>query len=308
MNGFEGVNAAAITPRGKQGEIDLGAAFELIDHLCAARVHGIVLFSDYGEYPAFTVDERSRLVYLAVKRSRVPVLVGVGGATSDLSVGLAREAREAGAAGILLPPPFFFHYEPDDVCEFYRRFAAQMEGGTEIFLSNTPASTSPIPIETALELLQTGLFAGVADASGSVESFACLQSAARGSFQLLVGSDAIFTRARCSRGTGATGNSRPGVISAAACAAPELMMALDRAIGAANSGAIEKLDGALQEFLDWADRFPQPTIVKVATGLRGLKTGPASIPLSPGKERLLAQFREWFQGWLPAVKKMSANA
>lgn len=309
MTGFQGVNVAAITPRGKQGEIDLGAAFELIDHLCAARVRGIVLFSDHGEYPAFTVDERSRLVYLAVKRSRVPVLVGVGSATMDVSVALAREAREAGAAGLLLPPPFFFRYEPDDVLEFYRRFAAQLGSGVDTFLSNTPASTSPIPVETALDLLQTGLFAGVEDSSGSLESFACLQAAAaRCSFQLLVGSDAIFTRARCGRGAVPGGNFPPGAVSAAACAVPELVMALDRAIAAAHPGEIDKLDRALQELLEWADRFPQPTIVKVATGLRGLKTGPMSVPLSPGKERLLAEFREWFQGWLPAVKKMSANA
>src|SRR6185369_16791616 len=85
MTGFQGVHVAAITPRGKQGEIDLGASFELIDHLCAAGVRGIVLFSEAGEYPAFSVEERSRLVYLAAKRSRVPVLAGIGSATVDLS-------------------------------------------------------------------------------------------------------------------------------------------------------------------------------------------------------------------------------
>ena len=308
MTGFQGVNVAAITPRGKQGEIDLGAAFELIDHLCAAGVRGIVLFSDYGEYPAFNVDERSRLVYLAVKRSRVPVLVGVGSATMDISVSLAREAREAGAAGLLLPPPFFFRYDPDDVVEFYRRFAAQLGSGAETFLSNTPASSSPIPVEAALDLLQTGLFAGVEDSSGSLESFTCLQAAtARCSCQLLVGSDTIFARARC-RGAVSPANFRPGAVSAAACAVPELVMALDRAITAGRPDEIERLDCALQAFLEWEVRFPQPIVVKVATGLRGLKTGPESVPLSPGKERLLAEFREWFQGWLPAVKKMSANA
>jgi dihydrodipicolinate synthase/N-acetylneuraminate lyase len=308
MTGFQGVNVAAITPRGKHGEVDLGAAFELIDHFCAARVDGIVLFSGYGEYPAFTVEERSRLVYLAVKRSRVPLLVGVGSATMDLSIALAREAREAGAAGLLLPPPFFFRYESDDVFEFYRRFAAQLGSGADTFLSNTPALTSQIPVETALDLLQTGLFAGVEDSSGSLESLTCLQAAAAMcSLQLLVGSDQIFTRARCARVAVPGGAFRLGAVSAAACAVPELVMALDRAITAARTDEAGRLDDALQEFLDWEAHFPQTTIVKVATGLRGLKTGPLSVPLSPGKERLLAEFREWFQGWLPAVKKMSAN-
>jgi dihydrodipicolinate synthase/N-acetylneuraminate lyase len=309
MTGFQGVNVAAITPRGKQGEIDLGAAFELIDYLCAARVDGIVLFSAYGEYPAFTVEERSRLVYLAAKRSRVPLLVGVGSATVDLSVALAREARDAGAAGLLLPPPFFFQYEPDDVFEFYRRFAAQLGSGMETFLSNTPALTSQLPVETAIDLLQTGLFAGVEDSSGSLESLTCLQAAAAMcSVQLLVGSDQIFTRARCARVAVPGGAFRLGAVSAAACAVPELVMALDRAITEAQTGEIDKLDSALQEFLDWEARFPQTTVVKVATGLRGLKTGPVSVPLSPAKVRLLAEFRQWFQSWLPDVKKMSAHA
>jgi dihydrodipicolinate synthase/N-acetylneuraminate lyase len=309
MTGFQGVNVAAITPRGKQGEIDLGAAFELIDHWCAAGVNGIVLFGDSGEYPAFTVDERSRLVYLAVKRSRVPLLVGVGSATMDLSVALAREAREAGAAGLLLPPPSCLRYEPDDVLEFYRRFADQLGSGAETFLSNTPASPTQIPVETVLDLLQAGLFAGVQDSSGSLESLSCLQAAAAMcSFQLLVGSDRIFTRARCARAAVPGGTFRPGAVSAAACAVPELVMALDRAIAASRTGEIDRLDRALQEFLDWEVRFPQTTIVKVATGLRGLKTGPVSVPHSPVKERLLAEFREWFKCWLPAVKKMSANA
>src|SRR3954447_3322260 len=97
-----GVIAAALTPRGKNGDVDFGAAFELIDHLCAARVCGIALFTAAGEYPAFTLEERTRLVYLAAKRSRVPVFAGAGSITLDDSVNLAREAQHAGAAGIFL--------------------------------------------------------------------------------------------------------------------------------------------------------------------------------------------------------------
>src|SRR5690349_1368268 len=137
MTEFRGVHAAAVTPRGKQGDIDLGAAFELIDHLCAGGVRGIALFTECGEYPTFTNDERSRLVYLAAKRSRVPVLAGIGSATLDQSVELARGARDAGAAALLLPPPFFFHYDGEELLEFYRRFRAQSACGEETFVCNT---------------------------------------------------------------------------------------------------------------------------------------------------------------------------
>ena len=43
-----GVIVAALTPRGKKGDLDFGAAFELIDRLCAAGVRGIALFTESG--------------------------------------------------------------------------------------------------------------------------------------------------------------------------------------------------------------------------------------------------------------------
>src|SRR5947209_16538889 len=117
MTHDHGVYAAAITPRGTHGDIDFCAAFELIDYLCAAGIRGIVLFGPSGEYPALSHDERARLLYLGAKRSRVPLYAGGGSASLDASVSLAREARNTGVAGLLLPPPHFFHDQQDDLTE-----------------------------------------------------------------------------------------------------------------------------------------------------------------------------------------------
>src|SRR5437773_1767268 len=115
MPDFKGVIVAALTPCDKDGDLDLGSAFELIDFLSKAGVAGLALFTATGEYPALGPDERARLAYLASKRSRVPVLAGVGSATLDHSLGLAREARDSGVAALLVPPPFFFPYQQDDI-------------------------------------------------------------------------------------------------------------------------------------------------------------------------------------------------
>ncbi|MBZ5725906.1 MAG: dihydrodipicolinate synthase family protein [Acidobacteriia bacterium] len=299
MTEVQGVNAAAVTPRGKQGDVDFGATFELIDYLGAARVQGIALFTAAGEFPALAPDERSRLLYLAVKRSRVPVLAGVGSATLDLSVALAREARNAGASALLLPPPHFFRYRQDEIREFYLQFVAQVGSGTGILLSHTPLYASGLEVETATGLLATGQFAGIEDASGDLEFFSGLQAAA-GALPVLVGSDAVFTRAR---EAGAA-----GVVSPIACAVPELLVALDRAICAGDREKTGRLDGMLQEFAEWMDQFPQPVAVKAATALRGVKTGPAPVPLPPARQKKLDEFREWFQAWLPLVKRLDAHA
>ena len=49
-------------------------------------------------------------------------------------------------------------------------------------------------------------------------------------------------------------------------------------------------------------------LLEISTGLRGLKVGPLAVPLSPRKQRELDEFREWFRGWLPAVKRLCAGA
>ena len=81
---------------------------------------------------------------------------------------MAREARDAGAAALLVPPPFFFRYQQDDLREFYTQFAAQVGAGTPVLLSNTPEFTSGIATRTALELLETGLYAGIEEAGNDL--------------------------------------------------------------------------------------------------------------------------------------------
>jgi 4-hydroxy-tetrahydrodipicolinate synthase len=290
VNGFSGVQAAAITPRSTDGEVDFGAAFELVDHLCRGGANGILLFGAPGEYPAFGITERARLVYLAAKRSRVPVLAGVGTATLDLSLELAREARDGGAAALVLPPPLFFRYDQDDLRAFYRQFAAEAGSDPPIFIYRTEA----IELETLMELWQSGRFAAIVDATGNIDDYHRLIAA---SVPVLSGDDAL-----------ASHSGGRGMVSAAACAVPELMTALQRAMCAGREPEIQALDHALQEFLRWSNRFPEPAAVKLATGLRGLKTGPLIVPLSPQKQKDLDSFRDWFQRWLPAVRKLSGHA
>lgn len=290
MADVRGVYAAAITPRGKNGEVDFGAAFELVDFLSRGGADGIALFTAAGEYPGVPPAERSRLVYLAVKRSRVPVLVGVGSATLEDSVSLAREARDAGAQALLLPPPWFFRYGQDDLCEFYRQFAAQLGRGAVTLLSNHPAYASSIEAETARALLCAGGFAGIEDSSGDRAIFSCMQAAAGPDAIVLSGCDALFTHAM--RG------GAQGAVSGAAGAIPETVTALARAIREGNQAEVERLEPRMLEFLAWCDEFPQPVILRTAAAVRGIKTGSLAVPLSPASARRLEDFRVWFRDWL----------
>ncbi len=284
MGDVQGVYAAALTPRGKNGEIDFGSAFELIDFLCKGGVSGIALCASAGEFAALRPEERSRLVYLSLKRSRLPVLAGVGSATLDSSIALAREARDAGAAGLLLPPPFFFPYDQNDLEEFYSQFARQLGGGIPIYLSHLPPTGARLETRTALDLLSSGKFAGIESADG------LLEASAGQPWRVLASDDATWARTRCS--------GAPAGISVAACAVPELMSALDRALASNDQVRAAELDGRLADFLRWAEQFPATVAVRAAAAVRGISSGPAAVPLSPEKQRKLQQFLAWFKDWL----------
>lgn len=294
MHSFSGVIAAAVTPHGKRGdEPDIAATLELIDFLCAAGVQGIALLGSTGEFVNLNFDDRVRLVYLAVKRSRVPVLAGVSHSTLDGALALGREASAAGAAGLLLMPPFFFRYQQPEIREFYLRFAAEMTHGAPVYLYNIPAFTSEIAGETAVHLLSTGRFAGIKDSSGGWDNYQALRRHKQEHpFTLLIGHDSIFARARA--------DGADGIVSGVACAVPELLLALDRAIGQQAAAEVQRLDARLHEFLDRLDRFPTPVAIKAALAARGVKTGALPVPLAAETQLELDGFREWFQAWLKA--------
>ena len=302
MAAIHGVHAALVTPRrADANEIDFGAALELVDFVCRSGCDGIVLFGSTGEFVHSDIEERHKLMRLAIRRSRVPVMVNVSHSSLEGALALAREALSQGAAALLLMPPYFFPYGQPDIQEFYLRFARAAGSRIPILLYNIPAFTSPIHFDTVTHLLATGLYAGIKDSSGSLDDFRRMKALhAQSPFTLLIGADGIFTRARQ--------EGADGIISGVASALPELLVALEKAISSGATQKRDKLDARLQEFIVWIARFPFPFAIKEAVNLRGLKTGPHALPLSAETERRLGEFREWFRGWLPEVLKEAAGA
>ena len=76
-----------------------------------------------------------------------------------------------------------------------------------------------------------------------------------------------------------------GIISGCACAIPELVVALARAVKAGERPLADTLDAKLIEFATRAGQFPWPVAVRRAVELRGQKSGPLAVPLSPANQK-----------------------
>jgi 4-hydroxy-tetrahydrodipicolinate synthase len=139
------------------------------------------------------------------------------------------------------------------------------------------------------KLLESGFFAGIKDSSGDWEIFTALKELhGRLPFQLLVGHDRMYARA-LQEGT-------DGLVSGAAAAIPELVVAIQKSGGTQND-----LIARLDEFLDWVDQFPATVVIKEAAEARRWVQSTVALPLSQHTEQRLAEFRTWFSGWLPGT-------
>jgi len=270
MPPIQGPLAALVTVRRPSGHtIDIGPALDIIDFLVGHGVTGIALLGATGEFVHFDVEERMRFAHMAIRRSRVPLLVNVSHSTLEGALTLARDAAQSGAAGLLLMPPHFFRYKQQELREFYRRFADHAADLPPTFLYNLPFFTTGLEAATACEVLATGRFAGIKDSSGNLDLFEALAAQRdRQPFTLLIGNDSILAARR------------------------------HRA-----AAAQARLAQRLAEFIEKIDPLPTPLGVQEALALRGFPMALAPTRLGPDLLAHRELFRAWFPDWLAAMQQ-----
>jgi 4-hydroxy-tetrahydrodipicolinate synthase len=107
---FHGMLPALITPFTEDGSaIDTGALAAIVDRLIAAGVGGLVPGGSTGEFTTLTHAERRHLVEATVEAAdgRVPVVAGTGALSTRETVELSVHAQRAGAAAVMIVPPFY---------------------------------------------------------------------------------------------------------------------------------------------------------------------------------------------------------
>jgi 4-hydroxy-tetrahydrodipicolinate synthase len=294
---ISGIYAALATPRRKSlVEPDTAAFLDYLDAVVRAGVDGIVLFGSTGEFVHFDIADRIQTLNLAIRRSRVPVLVNVSHSTLDGAIALAEDAIDRGAAGVLLMPPYFFQYNEEELEQFYLQFADNLSGNTDrrtpIYLYNIPLFTSPLSVALAGRLLMTGRFAGIKDSGGEWSYFQALNKLrATSNFQFMVGGEAIYLQARLEGASGA--------VSGLAGAVPELLVAIERAVRQGKQDRASHLNQRLLEFVDRISKLPPTVGIKQAAVVRGWPLDHFAVPLGATYEAELKAYWQWLEHWIP---------
>jgi 4-hydroxy-tetrahydrodipicolinate synthase len=142
----------------------------------APGVTGIVANGHAAEVASLTREERKRTLAIALDEvaGKVPIVTGVYSDGTLEAVELARDARAAGAAGLLVFPPTLFmwgaHAKPEMVLRHFQTLADAVDLPLIVF-EYPPASGIGYTAETLAELCKIPTVAGVKDWSNDIVSY-----------------------------------------------------------------------------------------------------------------------------------------
>ena len=221
-----GVSAALATPFDQSGGIDWRRFTAHAGQLLGQGMKVVTAFGTTGEGVSLAATARAPLYE---KMAEAGIAAGqlvecVYGPPSQEAGAHMRRALEAGAAGILLAPPFYFEQPSEE--GVYRWFAEALEatGSTcrDIILYNIPQLTGVAVGAASVARLRTafpGIVAGVKDSSGDWNQTTALLSDHR-DLAILVGHEGHLARA--------VRQGASGAISGVANFAPALVAKLVR--------------------------------------------------------------------------------
>ena len=171
---FSGVMPANILPFTSDLAIDEPAYRRHLSWLADTRgVTGIVANGHAAEVSSLTREERKRALALAMDEvaGRCPVIAGVYSDGTREAVELARDAKAAGAAGVLVFPPTIYMWgaqlKPDMVLRHFSEIAAGADLPIVVF-EYPPASGIGYAPETLARLTEIPQVAAVKDWSNDI--------------------------------------------------------------------------------------------------------------------------------------------
>ncbi len=140
---YAGVFPIAPTTFDDRGAVDLESQRRVIDFMIAAGVNGICILANYSEQFSLTDDERDRLMRLCIEQvaGRVPVIVTTSHFSSRVAAARSRDAQAAGAAMVMLMPPYHgisLRADETGVAEYFQTVAEAVD--LPIMIQDAPLS------------------------------------------------------------------------------------------------------------------------------------------------------------------------
>jgi 2-keto-3-deoxy-L-arabinonate dehydratase len=140
---YRGILPIAPTPFTDNGDLDLDGMRRVLDCMIDQGVDGICILANYSEQFLLTDEERNVLLNLSLRHvaGRVPVIVTCSHFSTRIAAERGRRAAEAGAAMLMLMPPYHGALLKADETGMLQHFARVAEAARiPIMIQDAPLS------------------------------------------------------------------------------------------------------------------------------------------------------------------------
>jgi 5-dehydro-4-deoxyglucarate dehydratase len=325
VNKLDGVLFFPVTPftrDGSLGAVDAGALAEHVRRgiaagsTGAAGPGGVFAACGTGEFNALAPEEHEQVIATTVTAvaesgngGQVPVFAGTGGPLPT-AIAMARAARDAGASGLLLLPPYLVQGPAAGLIAYTRAVAE----ATDLPLIVYQRGGVVFDPAAAVEVAKLPTVIGFKDGLGDLDRLGRIVAAIREAqscgalpdkpFQFFNGMPTAEVTVPAYRGIGVDLYS-----SAVFCFAPEISLAFYRAVTTGDGAAVQRLlAGFFHPLVRLRDKAPgyAVSLVKAGVALRsqewgGLDAGGVRPPLADPPPEHVTELRRILDAGLALV-------
>jgi 5-dehydro-4-deoxyglucarate dehydratase len=275
---FDGVLFFPVTPFTESGAVDQKLLAQHVSNGVDAGPGGVFIACGTGEFHALEPEEFGSVVRTAVEvvAGRVPVYAGAGGSVTQAKL-FARTAKDAGADGLLLLPPYLVEVPNDGLVAYTREVAAVTDLPVIVYNRNNARYTE----ESAVAVAQIPNVIGFKDGTGDLDNVGRIVRAVTDNtdkdFLFFNGMPTAETTQQAYRAIGV-----PLYSSATFAFAPDLALAFYDALETGNDALANAL---LRDFFHPLVRLRDTvpgyavSLVKAGVALEGIPAGPVRAPL-----------------------------
>ena len=173
MGKLTGVYVVLVTPFTKDGDVDYDGLRKNVRWLAGQGVHGVIPLGSTGEFASLDDDQKQRVTQtvIAAAGRKIPVVVGSSAETTEKAIHYVNQAKELGAAGALVLPPWYYTPDPEEIVHHYTRISEAVD--LPIIIYNNPF-TSKVDIEppTVARLAELPNIDAIKESSGNMRRIA----------------------------------------------------------------------------------------------------------------------------------------
>jgi 4-hydroxy-tetrahydrodipicolinate synthase len=139
----QGVYSIAVTPFKPDGSVDFDSVDSMTDFYLRCGVTGLTILGIMGEAPKLDPAEALEISNRVVRRSGIPIIVGVSAPGFAAMRSLARGVMEGGAAGVMIAPPPSLRTD-DQIVNYYAQAVAAIGSDIPFVIQDYPLLLSVV--------------------------------------------------------------------------------------------------------------------------------------------------------------------